>query len=84
MRLARNMEFIDLLHSRLIDEEYTKHPFYGTRTMVVFLKTAGHVVNRKRVQRLMREMAGSFGLGVEHESPAKLVSGYNLLTLSIS
>jgi putative transposase len=46
----------DLLHARLIDEEYTRHPFYGTRKMVVFLKTAGHTVNRKRVQRLMRQM----------------------------
>ena len=46
----------DLLLGRLIDEEYTRHPFYGTRRMVVFLKTAGHTVNRKRVQRLMREM----------------------------
>jgi putative transposase len=46
----------DILTSRLIDEEYTKHPFYGTRRMVIFLKTAGHTVNRKRVQRLMRAM----------------------------
>jgi putative transposase len=45
-----------LLLSRLIDEEYTRHPFYGSRKMVVFLKTVGHLVNRKRVQRLMREM----------------------------
>ena len=47
---------LDLLHSRLIDEEYTRHPFYGTRRMVVFLETVGHSVNRKRVQRLMRQM----------------------------
>ena len=46
----------DLLHSRLIDEEYTRHPFYGTRRMVVYLITVGHTVNRKRVQRLMRQM----------------------------
>lgn len=46
----------DLLISRMIDEEYTRHPFYGTRRMVVFLKTNGHSVNRKRVQRLMRAM----------------------------
>ena len=46
----------DLLFSHLIDEEYTRHPFYGSRKMVVFLKTAGHIVNRKRVQGLMREM----------------------------
>ena len=47
---------LDLLHNRLIDEEYTRHPFYGSRKMVVFLKNEGHVVNRKRVQRLMRIM----------------------------
>jgi putative transposase len=46
----------DLLFSRLIDEEYTRRPFYGSRKMVVFLMMAGHGVNRKRVQRLMREM----------------------------
>ena len=46
----------DLLFSRLIDEEYTQHPFYGSRKMVIFLKTAGHTVNRKRVQGLMRKM----------------------------
>jgi putative transposase len=40
----------------LIDEEYTSRPFYGSRRMVVFLRDCGHVVNRKRVQRLMREM----------------------------
>jgi len=46
----------DLLLCRLIDEEYTNRPFYGSRRMVVFLRGAGHVVNRKRVQRLMRSM----------------------------
>lgn len=40
----------------LIDEEYTSRPFYGSRRMAVFLRGQGHRVNRKRVQRLMREM----------------------------
>ncbi|WP_229217358.1 IS3 family transposase [Massilia forsythiae] len=40
----------------LIDEEYTGRPFYGSRRMAVFLRGRGHQVNRKRVQRLMREM----------------------------
>jgi putative transposase len=40
----------------LIDEEYTNRPFYGSRRMVVFLRGRGYCVNRKRVQRLMREM----------------------------
>ncbi len=46
----------DLLLCRLIDEEYTNRPFYGSRRMVVFLRAAGRAVNRKRVQRLMRSM----------------------------
>jgi putative transposase len=46
----------DLLLRSKIDEEYTRHPFYGSRKMVVFLKSAGHNVNRKRVQRLMQQM----------------------------
>ena len=38
----------------LIDAEYTRHPFYGSRKMVVHLRIRGLIVNRKRVQRLMR------------------------------
>jgi putative transposase len=52
----RPVDETDLVLSRLIDEEYTRHPFYGSRKMVIFLDEAGHSVNRKRVQRLMRQM----------------------------
>ena len=55
-RHPKPMNEIDLLFSGLIDAEYTRHPFYGSRKMVVFLGKAGHSVNRKRVQRLMRLM----------------------------
>ena len=41
---------------RLIDEEYMRHPFYGTRKMVDWLRSQGHDVNRKCIQRLMRLM----------------------------
>jgi len=41
---------------RLIDNEYTAHPFYGTRQMRNVLRRKGYKVNRKRVQRLMRKM----------------------------
>ncbi len=41
---------------RLIDEEYTRHPFLGARKMGEYLKTLGHRVNVKRVRRLMRQM----------------------------
>ena len=40
----------------LIDRQYLKTPFYGSRRMTAFLKQSGHLVNRKRVQRLMRTM----------------------------
>lgn len=48
---TENQLFMDL-----IDEEYTLHPFYGSRRMVHHLKSHGHQVNRKHVQRLMRIM----------------------------
>ena len=38
----------------LLDEKYTRHPFFGSRKMTVWLRAEGHLVNRKRVQRLMR------------------------------
>jgi putative transposase len=41
---------------RLIDEEYTRHPFYGSRKMRDFLERQGWPVSRKRVRRLMRKM----------------------------
>jgi len=55
-KMPKSIGDSDLLFSRLIDEEYTRHPFYGSRRMVVFLKRAGHTVNRKRVRRLMKQM----------------------------
>jgi putative transposase len=55
-RKARKESQENLELMRLIDEEYTKHPFYGSRKMVEYLRRQGHMVNRKRVQRLMRKM----------------------------
>lgn len=40
----------------LIDEEYTRYPFYGSRKIRNYLRRQGYKVNRKRVQRLMRLM----------------------------
>ena len=40
----------------LIDEEFTRHPFYGVRRMTVWLQSLGDGVNKKRVGRLMRQM----------------------------
>lgn len=52
--VERKADADDLLLCRLIDEEYTNRPFYGSRRMMIFLRQQGHPVNRKRVQRLMR------------------------------
>jgi putative transposase len=41
---------------RLIDEQYTRCPFYGSRRITRWLVRHGHAVNRKRVQRLLRVM----------------------------
>jgi len=50
---------------RLIDEEYMRHPFYGSRKMRNYLRGFGYRVSRKRVQRLMRLM------GLESIAPRK-------------
>ena len=46
----------DLDLMRLMDEQYLKTPFYGSRSMTLHLKRQGYPVNRKRIQRLMRRM----------------------------
>jgi putative transposase len=46
----------DLLLMRLIDEQYLKTPFYGSRSMTRYLRRLGYHVNRKPIQRLMRLM----------------------------
>ncbi len=48
---------------QLLDEEYTRHPFYGSRKLRDYLLRLGFKVNRKRVQRLMRLM------GIESVAP---------------
>ena len=52
---AENLELM-----RRIDEEYTRHPFYGSRKLAELFR-----VNRKRVQRLMRRM------GIEAVGPKR-------------
>lgn len=42
---------------RLIDEEYTRHPFFGSRRIMLWLREKKKIiVNRKRVRRLMKLM----------------------------
>ena len=46
----------DLRLMRLIDQQFLRTPFYGSRRMTVYLERAGETVSRKRVQRLMAVM----------------------------
>ncbi len=52
----------------LIDEQYTKTPFYGSRKLAKWLGRNGHPVSRKRVQGLMRAM------GIEAIYPRRKLS----------
>jgi len=46
----------DLALMRLLDEQYTRTPFYGVRKMTAWLATVGHCHDVKRVRRLLRLM----------------------------
>jgi putative transposase len=63
---AENLELM-----RLIDQQYTARPFFGSRKMVIWLQEQDYPVNRKRVQRLMRLM----GLEAVYPKPKLSLSG---------
>ena len=50
-RLASIPDAQELKLLELIDTEYTRHPFYGSRKIKHYLNALGHKTNRKRVQR---------------------------------
>jgi putative transposase len=50
---------------RLIDEQYTRTPFYGVPRMTAWLRRQGEQVNEKRVRRLMRKM----GIAAVYQKP---------------
>jgi putative transposase len=56
---------------RLLDEQYTRTPFYGVRKMVWWLDEQGYLVNPKRVRRLMRLM----GLEAIYPKPRLSIPG---------
>jgi putative transposase len=71
---------------RLIDEQYLKTPFYGSRQMTNHLTRLGHTVNRKRVQRLMALMglqAVAPGPPTSQPHPAHPVYPYRLRGMTI-
>jgi putative transposase len=50
-------ESVENLHlMRLLDEQYTRCPYYGVLRMTAWLRQQGHAVNAKRVRRLLRQM----------------------------
>jgi putative transposase len=53
---------------KLIDEQYTKAPFYGSRRITAWLRHQRYKVNRKRIQRLIKLM------GIEAIYPKKRLS----------
>jgi len=55
----------NLLLMRLLDEQYTRTPFYGIKKMTAWLGAQGYEVNHKRVARLLRQM----GLMAIYPSP---------------
>jgi putative transposase len=52
--LGESAENLKLM--RLIDEEYMRRPFYGSRRMMLWLHEQGYGVGRHRVRRLMELM----------------------------
>lgn len=49
----------------LIDDQYTRTPFYGVPRMTAWLRQQGERVNEKRVRRLMRKM----GIAALYQKP---------------
>jgi len=72
---------------RLLDGQYLETPFYGSRKMTWFLRSHGYVINRKRVQRLMRQM-GLFAIypkpNTSKAHPTHRVYPYLLRDLAIT
>jgi putative transposase len=46
----------NIMLMNLLDEQYTRTPFYSVEKMTVYLNDEGHSVNVKRVRRLLRKM----------------------------
>ncbi len=58
----------DLSIMHLIDEEYTRHPFYGSRRMCDWIRDQGYPICRDHIRRLMRLM------GIEAIYPKRRLS----------
>lgn len=77
---------LNLLLMRLLDEQYTRTPFYGSPKMTHWLRREGWPVNHKRVERLMRVMGLQAALpraslirnGKEHRKYPYLLGGMTI------
>jgi putative transposase len=85
-RLPRPANDDDLVLMRRIDELFTRWPFLGSRRMTAMLRAEGVVINRKRVQRLMRRM-GIAALGpkprTSKPAPGHMIYPYLLRELTV-
>jgi putative transposase len=61
---------------RLLDEQYTRTPFYGVERMTAWLRVQGYEVNEKRIRRLLRKM----GLEAVYPKPSlsQRVAGHRI------
>lgn len=66
----------DCAITALIDRQYLARPYFGSRRMAAWLATQGHVVNRKRVQRLMR-LAGLLAI-YQRPNTSKPAAGHQI------
>lgn len=68
---GENAENLSIM--KLMDAEYLKHPFYGSRKMVYFLTRQGLEIGRHRVRRLMRVM----GITAIYQKPRTTIPNQN-------
>ena len=58
---------------KAIDREYTAHPFFGARKILLAMRDLGFQVNHKRISRLMRQM----GIQAIYAAPRTSIPGQN-------
>lgn len=73
-RLAYTPDAQELKLLELIDTEYTRYPFYGSRKIKRYLNGLGRKINRKHVQRLMRLL----GSRIQYQSTAPAAQGVSV------
>ena len=62
---GKGESLLNLKLMRLMDEQFLRTPFYGSRQMTRYLHRLGYSVGRKRVRRLMRQV----GLSAVYQAP---------------